>query len=90
MPASPENILDKAKEIIYGQRQDDYGPAIESHKRIAAIWSVVLGIEVTPEQVALCMIGVKMARLRNTPGHEDSWLDIAGYVGVWDKMRRGE
>ena len=85
-----ELILDKAKKIIYGQRQKDYGDALSNHQRIADIWSAVLGIEVSPEQVVLCMIGLKMARLVNTPGHEDSWIDIVGYAGVWDKMRRGE
>lgn len=33
---------------------------------------------------------VKIARLRNSPDHRDSWLDIAGYVGCWDKIQRGE
>jgi len=36
------------------------------------------------------MVGLKMARLVNSPDHEDSWVDIIGYAGVWDKMRRGE
>lgn len=54
----------------------------ENHQRIADIWSVVLQQPVTPEQVALCMAGVKMARLVQSPDHEDSWLDLAGYAAV--------
>jgi len=85
-----ETIIDKAKKAIYGQRQRDYGDAKTNHERIAGIWSVVLGQPVTAEQVVLCMIGLKMARLCHTPSHEDSWVDIVGYAGVWDKMQKGE
>lgn len=88
--AGRTTLLDKARATIFGPRQSDYGPALENHARIAAVWSMVLGIPVTPEQVVMCMVGVKLARLAHTPNHEDSWLDIAGYAGVWDKMRNGE
>ncbi len=83
-------MLDEARKIVYGQRQKDYGPARENHENIARFWSAVLGIPITPEQVVLCMIGLKMARLSHSPNHRDSWVDIAGYVGVADKMERGE
>jgi hypothetical protein len=39
----------------------------------------VFGQTVTPEQVALAMTCLKVARLIETPDHEDSWVDIAGY-----------
>lgn len=84
-------MLDEAKELIYGQRAKDYGPAIENFSRIAKIWSVCLGIEVTPTQVCGCMIGMKLARLVNGDfSHRDSWVDIAGYVGCVDKINNGE
>jgi len=85
-----EKILDEATRIIYGDRQKTYGSARENMGRIAKIWSVALGMEVTEDQVINCMIGVKLARLVNTPGHRDSYVDIAGYVGVFDKMSRNE
>lgn len=64
------------------KRGKDYGSMRANHERIAAIWSVVLERPVTPEQVALCMAGVKIARLVQSPNHEDSWLDLAGYAAV--------
>jgi hypothetical protein len=31
------------------------------------------------------MIGVKLARLANKMGHEDTWMDIAGYAALgWE------
>lgn len=61
------------------ERGESYGSVRENHLRIARLWSVVLGQDVTPEQVALCMTCLKVARLIETPDHEDSWIDIAGY-----------
>jgi len=78
----------KAKDIIeelaqtLANRGEDYGSMYENHERIAVIWTVILGKEVTADQVALCMAGVKMARLIQSPNHNDSWLDLAGYAAV--------
>lgn len=90
MDAGAPTMLEEAQKLIYGARQKDYGPAKKNFEDIAAIWSVVIGIPISAEQVALCMIGLKMARIVKTPGHRDSWVDIAGYVGCVDKMERGE
>lgn len=62
------------------QRGIVYGPPTENLTRTAQIWSGVLGFEVTPIQVCLCMIGVKMARLVESPEHYDGALDIAGWA----------
>ena len=75
-------ILDNAKELIYGQRQEDYGSPQDNFKRIADMWSVILEKEVTEAQVALCMASLKMARLVNTPNHLDSYVDAAGYIAL--------
>jgi hypothetical protein len=47
--------------------------------KTAKIWSAILNVDVTAEQVALCMIGVKISRLCNKY-KEDSVIDIAGYA----------
>ena len=64
------------------KRGKDYGTIYENHERIAVIWTVIFGHEVTAAQVALCMASVKMARLVQSPDHEDSWVDLAGYAAV--------
>lgn len=84
------HLLARTTKIVYGARKRDYGPARENHERIARLWSVVLGVEVTYQQVILCMIALKLARLCHTPDHEDSWQDVAGYAAVWDKAQHGE
>ena len=77
-----KDILEKAEKMINGPRAKDYGDAHENHERIAKMWSVLLERDVTVAQVYQCMIAVKLSRLIETPGHEDSWLDICGYSAL--------
>ena len=77
-----EQILDKAKVLISGERAKDYGDAYLNHKRIADLWAPILDKDITVEQVYACMIAVKISRLIETPDHEDSWIDICGYAAL--------
>ena len=45
--------------------------AYENHKRIADLWSVVFGKEVTVFQVVLCLLLLKIARLIYSPKKTD-------------------
>lgn len=80
-----KNFLLEALDLIEGERAENYGDAKENHARIAAMWSALLEKEVTPNQVYLCLIAVKMSRLMESPRHRDSWLDIAGYAALAEK-----
>jgi hypothetical protein len=74
-----ESTLQEAQRIVYGDRQGDYGHPLDDMGRTASIWSAILGAQVTAEQVALCMIGVKISRECNRP-KRDNRTDIAGYA----------
>lgn len=74
-------ILHEADALINGERQTHYGTPQENFARIAKIWSVILGVDVRPHEVALCMSGLKLARLTNGP-HMDSYIDAAGYIAI--------
>ncbi|MDE2100173.1 MAG: hypothetical protein KGL39_23155 [Patescibacteria group bacterium] len=79
------NILQEADAITSGARRGEYGGAAESFGKIARLWSVVLGVEVTPMQAVLCMIQLKVARQTN--GHKrDSLVDIAGYARIGEML----
>ena len=75
-------LLQKTVDVVK-QRGESYGSMLDNHTRIAKLWSVLLDTDVTPEQVALCMIAVKQARLMETPNHTDSVQDILGYALVY-------
>jgi hypothetical protein len=88
-PTTPPTILAEADNIAGEDRSRDYGHPLLNHQRIAAIWNVQLGdtltAPITPRQVALMMIGVKLAREANTP-KRDNLVDIAGYVKCIDMI----
>ena len=76
-----ETVLEETQRLITGDRNRTYDHPLDNFERIAAIWSVVLGIKVTPEQVGLCMVGVKLAREAYMP-KRDNLVDGAGYFGT--------
>lgn len=80
-------VLQEAQKIIHGPRRNSYGPARKSFERVARLWSEVLDKPVTPEQVALCMVMLKVARELNKPGR-DNKVDICGYVALMEEMEK--
>ena len=81
------DLLDKARETCV-ERGKDYGHPFHDFTKIAKIWSVIFETTVTPEQVALAMIGVKMARICQNSDyyHADSVLDICGYASCLEEV----
>jgi hypothetical protein len=75
-----EVCLDEANKITRGDRDAQYGGPEDNFGRIAKIWSIILGIEINEEDVAMMMVGVKVARYANKSGFQpDTWIDVAGY-----------
>jgi len=81
-----EDVLKIAETLITGQRADDYGSVYDNFSNIAEMWSILLKTPVSCSDVALCMATVKMCRLIKTPGHEDSWVDLAGYAAIGGEL----
>lgn len=75
------NILKEADSLIHGDRNNSYGSYERESERIAKGWSLILGIEVKPEQVPLMMIWLKVSR-EAFRHKQDNLVDIAGYAGL--------
>lgn len=76
-----ENILEQAKELVVGDRQEDYGDKLTNHENIAALWSIFLRKKLTAHDVAMCMALVKVARLMHA--HKtDNYIDLAAYAAI--------
>ena len=80
-----EQMLRHAASII-AERGAAYGDAATSMATIAARWSLTLGHQVTPVQVVLCMIDLKLARLKHDPKHRDSIADVIGYAALMPEV----
>jgi hypothetical protein len=73
---------------VIENRHRQYGSSKVLFDLVAKRWSLVLGTEVTPTQVALCMIDLKLARLTRDPAHQDSIIDVAGYAACLRDVQR--
>ncbi len=85
-----KSIIQEAVEIAgEGKERNGHGNPLRNHQRIADIWSVQLGKSltrpITPREVALMMIGLKLAREVHTP-KRDNLVDVVGYVECIDQM----
>lgn len=74
------DVLEEALSITKQARNQDYGPPQEDFEKQARMWSVILGIEVKPHQIAMCMMASKLCRATVSPEKRDHWVDLAGYA----------
>lgn len=84
---SRNDILDKAKTIINGERQGTYGNAEDSFSVIAQMWTAYLGRDLTSEDVANMMILMKVARNSSGVYKDDNWIDICGYAALGGEIQ---
>jgi hypothetical protein len=77
-------LLEEAAEIVSKDRAQEYEEPEQSFGTIAKLWDVYLKAKldptITPADVSLLMVLLKVARLINNPTHWDSTMDIAGYA----------
>ncbi|AYB70596.1 hypothetical protein SEA_SERENDIPITOUS_55 [Mycobacterium phage Serendipitous] len=76
------DICNRAADLVNNDRNAVYGDAEVNFRETGALWAVVFGHDVTPEQVALCLDLLKTARLIHNPNHADSWVDKVGYSAL--------
>lgn len=72
--------LDKAKQIVCGQRENDYGSPEDNFLTIAKLWSAYKNVDFSANDVAMMMALLKIARIRTGTATEDSFVDLAGYA----------
>lgn len=82
-----EMLLKQAAAVV-ANRRETYGEPCAAMEAIARRWSLTLGHMVTPAQVALCLIDLKLARLAHDPAHLDSVVDVAGYAACLREVAR--
>jgi hypothetical protein len=80
------DLLEEAKNTVDEARQRDYGDPSRNLELIGDLWSALLGVHVSAESVARCMILAKVARDVHAP-KRDNLVDIAGYAYCIDKIR---
>ena len=77
---SRADILDRAKAIVTGEREKQYGKLEDNFAIIAELWSAYTGYKFSPVDVAMMMALLKVARIKTGVGTVDSFVDLAGYA----------
>lgn len=87
-----ETVLQEADRLVAADRQDSYGHPFDDFTRTGKMWAAILDLtEVKPEEVALCMVALKISRECHKP-KRDNRVDGAGYFKCLDLVAqvRGE
>ncbi len=84
---STDGILKHAAGVL-AERSKTYGDPGRAMAAIAARWSITLGHTVTPAQVVLCMIDLKLARLARDPKYRDGPIDVIGYAALLHEVTK--
>ena len=85
-----QSILDEAKAIIEGNRQTDYGNAVDNFQRISDIVnSMYPDLVITPEQCCAVLIAVKLIR-EGYRHKRDNLVDLCGYAHIMNEINESE
>lgn len=91
-PNDKSTIAAEAQSAVFGERGKDYGHPRENFENTARLWTALLHDKLTEpvsaEDVARCMIGVKLARDLHHP-KRDNRVDIIGYAITLDRLETG-
>ena len=84
-------ILGEAKRLVYGDRNNQYGPPFQDFARTAIRISTTFNIPVWPHEVAMIQIDLKGSRNTWMASKRDSWVDTCGYADCgWRTVQEEE
>lgn len=91
--ASPKyEVLDQVKQVL-DEREKNYDSPRENFTRIAGYWNILLEGKltrpITPEEVALMMVLMKVAREQHQH-KEDNLVDLIGYAAIATRLTQEE
>lgn len=93
------SILHEAEKCVCGQREQDYGKAEDNFRLIASLWKPYIrtrcvsdgsDVSIQPEDVAMLMALLKIARICSGTGTADSFVDLAGYAACGGEIAGGK
>jgi len=88
---NPHKFFEEVSAII-GERGHDYGGVEcggleENFDRAARIANQIIGRALTPHDIAMVMVAVKLARMRTSPDKRDSYIDCAAYLAFAAELK---
>lgn len=96
-PSTRATILDAAKQCVTSDRESQYGSPEDNFKLIAEFWQLYLkgrcvsegaDICILPQDVAVMMTLLKIARIKTGTFKEDSFVDACGYLACAGELAK--
>ncbi len=92
-PAVSNGIEAIARKLVYGDRNESYGPPAHDFECTGRKWAATLSAhlgkhfdDIPPEIVSVMMMDLKTSRLGSNPTHYDSRVDVIGYALCHDRI----
>jgi len=79
------NVLQEASTLVDNDRNEFYGHPSIKYEMIAKVWSALFSINITPREVVLAMMAVKLCR-ESIKHKRDNITDIAGYARILEMV----
>lgn len=85
------DLLTAAAALVSGDRADQHGDMLLNHENIATMWNAYLvirqpGCHLMPDDVAIMMALMKVARTQSGDANDDDLTDAAGYLGIASEL----
>lgn len=89
METTEQSALDIAKELIYSERQAQYGTFKNNMTTLSEIFALLTKIKLTEQQCTQFLIALKLARESNKH-KRDNLVDVIGYIALLDDLKNRE
>ena len=85
-----KDLLTTAMQLVGGDRHKDYGDKVKNHKNIAKLWAAYKDVEITPHDVAIMMVLLKIARTKLGAVSSDTYIDGSAYMSIAGECKSHE
>lgn len=75
-----EKILAHAEMLLNQDRLKEHGNFNDNHWRASILWSTILGVKISPREVALCLALMKISRSVANKDNMDNYIDAVAYI----------
>ena len=82
-----KEILKEADKLIAGERHKDYGDKVKNHNNISKLWSAYKDVKITPHDVAIMMVLLKIARTKLGEVSKDTYVDMSAYGAIAGEIK---
>ena len=82
-----EEVLNNTLQVLEERKSRNAGQGENSFTLISELWSAYLNHHIDPDEVAMMMVLLKVARSKLQAYNPDNYVDAAGYSAIAGELR---